>query len=203
MIYQFNPTTGTLTFGDGQAGAVPPTGGNITATYRTADAQSGAVPPGGGPRHLSFHPNGQWVYVLSEMGGSVSFFLWDSQRGAMTIQQTISALPPDYKGNNTSADIAIHPNGKFLYATDRGPDCLAVFTIAPDGHLTFVQTIPTAGKTPRNFTIDPTGNWIIVSNQDGNNVVVFKIDLLTGRLTQTGQPLNLPKPMCARFLPGG
>lgn len=201
FIYQIDATTGTVLFGDGQSGAVPPTGQNVTATYRYGNSNYGEVPPGSGPRHLSFHPNGHWVYVLNEMGGSVSFFHWDSLHGAMTIQQTISALPRDYKGHNTSADIAVHPNGKFLYATDRGPDCLAVFSIGPDGYLTFVQTVPTGGKTPRNFTIDPTGRWIIVSNQDGNNVVVFRIDPQTGCLTQVGQPMALPNPMCDRFVP--
>jgi 6-phosphogluconolactonase len=165
------------------------------------DPPFAATPPGSGPRHLTFHPNGRWVYVIHEITGIITQFDWDSEKGLLTPLQTISAVPADFKGINTSAEIAIHPNGRFLYATDRGPNCLAVFAIdARSGNLSLIEDVPTQGKTPRNFAFDPTGRWLLVTNHDSNNAVVFAVDPTTGRLTQAGPPVAVPYPFCERFL---
>jgi 6-phosphogluconolactonase len=135
------------------------------------------------------------------MGGMVLQFNWDADKGVLTQQQAISAAPADNKIANASAEIGIHPNGKFLYATDRGPNLIAVFAIDQQtGNLSVVEHVPTQGKTPRNFAIDPSGKWLLVTNHDSNNAVVFKIDPNTGKLTQTGDPVAVPYPFCPRFL---
>ncbi|MGA2328285.1 MAG: lactonase family protein [Bryobacteraceae bacterium] len=160
------------------------------------------VAPGSGPRHLAFHPNGRFVYVINEMGSTVVAFAWDSARGTLTEIETVSTLPEGFKGVNNCAEIRVHPNGKFLYASNRGHDSLAVFAIdAKTGRLTFVEHVPTQGKMPRNFAFDPTGRWLLVTNHGSDNAVVFRIDDNTGRLTETGQPVPVPYPFCERFLP--
>ncbi|MGA2231974.1 MAG: beta-propeller fold lactonase family protein, partial [Tepidisphaeraceae bacterium] len=127
---------------------------------------------------------------------------WDGDKGVLSEVRTVSALPADFKGTSVSAEIAIHPNGKFLYATNRGDDSVAVFAIDPDnGNLSQIEHIPTRGKTPRNFAIDPTGQWLIVTNHDSNNGSVFKVDQQTGRLTAAGDPFSVAYPFCERFLP--
>jgi 6-phosphogluconolactonase len=171
-------------------------------TLTPNDPPFAATPPGSGPRHLAFHPNGRWVYVIHEITGIITQFDWDAARGVLTPLQTVSAIPADFKGVNTSAEIAVHPNGHFLYATDRGPNCLAVFAIdGQSGHLSLVDDVPTQGKTPRNFAFDPTGRWLLVTNHDSNNAVVFAVDPATGRLTQAGPPVAVPYPFCPQFLP--
>jgi 6-phosphogluconolactonase len=160
------------------------------------------VAPGSGPRHLTFHSDGRFVYVINEMGSTVVAFAWDSTRGALTKIETVSTLPEGFKGVNNCAEIAVHPNGKFLYASNRGHDSLAVFAIgATTGRLTLVEHVPTQGKMPRNFAFDPTGRWLLVSNHGSDNAVVFRVGKNTGRLTQTGQPVTVPSPFCERFLP--
>jgi 6-phosphogluconolactonase len=180
-IYRYDKDAGTLTPND------PP--------FAT-------LPPGSGPRHLTFHPNGRWVYVISEMAGTVTLFNWDSQRGTLTSAQTISSMPSGYQGVHTSAEVLPHPNGKFLYASNRGPDDLAVFAIDPTtGQLTLLQHISTQGKMPRFFTFDPTGNWLLVGDHDSNCVTIFRVDPQSGLLTQNGSPVSVPNPFCFRFVP--
>lgn len=163
-----------------------------------------AVPPGAGPRHLAFHPSGRWLYLINEMGSSIIRFGWDSQRGALTPFETVSTLPEGSPVTNTGAEILVHPGGKFVYATNRGHNSVAVFSIqAETGRLTLVQHISTRGKTPRNCEFDPTGKWLLVTNQDSDNAVVYRIDPGTGRLTQTGEPIPVPAPFCVRFLQVG
>jgi 6-phosphogluconolactonase len=136
------------------------------------------------------------------MGGKVLQFNWDAEKGTLTQQQIISAAPADNKIPNASAEITIHPNGHFLYATDRGPNLIAVFAINPQtGNLSLIEHTPTQGKTPRNFSFDPSGKWLLVTNHDSNNAVIFKVDPDTGKLTQTGDPVAVPYPFCPRFLP--
>jgi len=174
---------------------------NIEGTLTPNDPPFATVPGGLGPRHLTFHPNGHWAYLVTEMGGMVIQFDWNPQNGTLTQLQSISAVPADFKGTNGSAEIGVHPNGKFLYVTDRGPNCVAVFAIDPQtGNLTLIEHVPTQGKTPRNFAFDPTGNWLLVTNHDSDNAVVFRIDPDTGRLTQTGDPVSVTYPFCPRFL---
>ncbi len=180
FVYRFNEKDGSL---------------------QTNDPPSVNIKPGSGARHVKFHPNGRWVYLISEIASTVTAFNWDSAKGALTEFQTISALPDNFKGTNTCAEIMVHPNGKFLYASNRGDDSLAVFAIdQATGKLTPIEHVPSGGKTPRNFAFDPAGKWIICSNHDSNNALVFRVDENTGKLTQTGQPVSVPYPFCERFL---
>ena len=166
------------------------------------DPPSVSLKPGSGPRHIKFHPNGKFVYAINELSSTVTGFNWNSLTGSLTEFQSLSTLPADFNGFNTCAEIEVHPNGKFLYGTNRGHDSIAVFGIdAVTGRLTPVEHVPTRGKMPRNFAFDPTGKWILLSNHDSNNSVVFRVDDRTGMLTQTGKPVEVPDPFCERFLP--
>ncbi len=160
------------------------------------------IAPGSGPRHVRFHPNGHWVYLINEIACTVEAFNWDARAGTLSPFQTISTLPADFKGANACAELEIHPNGRFLYGTNRGHDSVAVFAIDQvTGMLTPVELHPCGGRTPRNFAFDPTARWILLTNQDSGNAVVFRVDATSGRLTQTGDPVAVPAPFCERFLP--
>jgi 6-phosphogluconolactonase len=159
------------------------------------------IKPGSGPRHLAFTPNGHFAYLISEMGSTVTAFSFDASHGTLTQLQTVSTLPADFHGKNTAAEIAVHPNGKFVYASNRGDNSIAVFKIDPaTGTLTLVERVSTEGKTPRNFVIDSTGRYLFDENQDSNNIVLFHLDEKTGRLTPTGKKLELGSPVCIVFL---
>jgi 6-phosphogluconolactonase len=161
-----------------------------------------AVKPGSGPRHVVFHPNGRWVYLITEMGSTVIQFEWDARRGGLKEVGTVSTLPEDFHGANACSEIAVHPNGNFLYASNRGHDSIAMFAIdAKSGRLTPVQYVPSGGKTPRNFDFDPSGRWMLVTNHGNNVAMVFRIDQATGKLTPVGNPVDVPSPFCPRFLP--
>ena len=113
----------------------------------------------------------------------------------------ISTLPKDFRGQNDDAEIEVHPSGRFLYGSNRGHDSIAVFAIdTGTGTLTPVEHVPTRGRTPRSFAIDPTGSYLVVANQDSDNLVVFRIDPGTGRLTATGKVLDVPSPVCIKFV---
>ena len=158
--------------------------------------------PGSGPRHLAFHPNARFLYVINEMNSTIDALAYDTQNGSMREIQTVSTLPKDFTGHNDTAEIQVHPSGKFLYGSNRGHDSIAVFTIdRKAGTLTPVEYVPTQGKTPRNFSLDPSGAYLLAANQQSNNIVVFKIDQNTGRLTATGQVLHAPSPVCITFVP--
>ncbi len=166
------------------------------------DPPSVSVKPGSGPRHITFHPSGKFVYVINEMASTVTGFNWNSRKGTLTEFQTVSTLPADFKGFSTCAEIKVHPNGKFLYASNRGRNSIAVFAVDPkNGHLRFIEDVPTRGKMPRYFGFDPTKRWIIVGNHDSDNAVVFRVDDRTGKLTQNGPPIKVPNPFCEQFLP--
>jgi 6-phosphogluconolactonase len=159
------------------------------------------VKPGSGPRHLAFHSNGKFAYVLSEMESSVTVFSYQAKSGAFTSLQTISALPKDYSGPKEAAEIAVHPSGKFLYTSNRGHDSIAVFAIdEKKGTLKSLGQVLTGGKTPRHFAIDPTGAYLLAENQESNNIVIFHIDAATGSLTPTGQTVDVPSPVCITFV---
>jgi 6-phosphogluconolactonase len=167
-----------------------------------ADPPTVTVAPGSGPRHMTFHPNGKFAYLINEMGGTVIAYAWDSSNGQLHPLQTASTLPPGYQGTNTSAEVQILSNGRFLYASNRGPDDLAIFEINPAaGTLTQLGFQPTGGKAPRDFKIDPTGQFLFAANQDSDSVVIFRIDPATGRLSPTGNVLHVPTPICVTFLP--
>jgi 6-phosphogluconolactonase len=156
---------------------------------------------GAGPRHFTFHPNGRFAYVVNEMQSAVVAFSYDRADGTLNRLQRISMLPEDFKGHNDAAEVQVHPSGKFLYASNRGHDSIAVFSINPrKGTLTLVEITSTHGKEPRNFGIDPTGSYLLAANQHSDNIVVFKIDANTGRLTPTGQVVEAPTPVYVRFV---
>jgi 6-phosphogluconolactonase len=158
------------------------------------------VKPGSGPRHFSFHPNYKFAYGDYELTGEVGAFQWDDAAGKLTHIQTLSTLPADYTGPKSCAEILVHPTGKFVYVSNRGHDSIAMYSTAADGKLTFLGTAPTEGKTPRNFRIDPSGAWLIAANQDGGNMVVFKVDQTTGKLTSTGEQVKVPFPVSIKFV---
>ena len=160
-----------------------------------------SLAPGSGPRHLKFHPQGHWAYVINELASTVAAFEWDSAKGTLTLFQTVSTLPKGFPGANTAAEALIHPNGKFLYASNRGHDSLAQFSIdETTGRLAFVERVSSRGKMPRNFTFDPSGNWVLCSNHGSDNAVVFRVREGTGRLSPAGEPTPVPYPFCERFL---
>ena len=149
---------------------------------------------------MAFGKGGRFAYAINEMLLTVTAFHYDSKRGSLTELQTISTLPEIFAGEKSGAEIAVHPNGKFLYASNRGPDSIAIFRIdSKKGTLAAVERAPTQGKTPRNFAIDPTGRYLFAANQDSNNVVAFHIDQNTGRLAPAGNVLDVGTPVCVVF----
>jgi 6-phosphogluconolactonase len=159
------------------------------------------VAPGAGPRHLAFHPNGRLVYLINEVQSTVITFAYDPKGGTLRELQSVSTLPKDFKGQNDTAEIQVHPSGKFLYGSNRGHDSIAVFAIDPKaGTLTLIEHVSTEAKAPRNFAIDPTGTYLLAANQQSNNIVVFRIDQSTGKLTPTGQVVAAPSPVCLTFV---
>ncbi len=180
MIYKYDANKGTLTPND------PP------ATN---------IAPGSGPRHFAFHPNGRQAYVINELASTITVMDYDSERGILNPVQTISTIPKGYDGDTTTAEVQVHPSGKFLYGSNRGHNSIAVFTIAANsGRLTAAGYQAQEIKIPRNFSIDPTGKFLLVANQDANNIVVFRIDPKTGELTPTGNKVEAPAPVCIKML---
>jgi 6-phosphogluconolactonase len=164
------------------------------------DPFSAKLNPGAGPRHVAFGSGGKFMYVLGEIQSTVTVFANDAQETYRAVQ-TISTLPKAFSGRNDAAEIAVHPNGKFLYASNRGEDTIAIFSIDPTkGTLTFVAHVPTGGKEPRHFAIDPSGKYLLAENQLSNSIVVFKIDPATGGLTPTGQVVQVPSPVDLTFV---
>jgi 6-phosphogluconolactonase len=191
FIYKFDASTGTLSPDQ------PP----------FVQAESG-----GGPRHFTFDSAGKFGYSLHEMSGYITVLAWDAANGSFTKIQDATSLQPDFIGGNDSAEIAIHPNGKFLYQSNRrfrgpemwGPDSIGVFAIDPEkGTLTEVEQVPPGGTMPRNFAIDPTGSYLFAANELSGNVALFKIDPNTGRLSPTKTDLKIDVPVCIVFLPAG
>ncbi len=167
-----------------------------------SESPSFEVKPGSGPRHLAFAPNGRYVYILNEISSTLTACSYDASQGELKEIQTVSTLPQDFKGANTCAEVAVHPNGRFVYASNRGNDSISVFAInAATGRVNLIQQESTQGKTPRHFAVDPTGRWLLAENQDSNNVVVFALDNQTGRLTSAGVSQKLGAPVCAVFVP--
>ena len=180
LVFRFDAKTGSLTPNN------PP--------YANLDS-------GAGPRHLAFHPNGEFVYVVNELQSSITAFAYDASRGMLHKLKTVSTLPKNFSGSSAAAEIKIHSSGKFLFASNRGDDTIAVFSIdSKTGALTLADNFPTQGKTPRNFEIDPTGKFLFVANQDTDNIAVFQIDSNNGRLTPTKQTLRVPSPACLKFM---
>ncbi|HVZ26914.1 MAG TPA: lactonase family protein [Sediminibacterium sp.] len=157
------------------------------------------IHPGGGPRHLCFSPDNKFLYIMEEMGGSVDVYQY--QHGNTVFLQRIASHPPDYPGQPGSADIHISPDGKFLYASNRGNENnIAIFAVLPDGRLKAAGYQSADGNGPRNFMIDPEGNFLLVANQQTNNIVVFRRNKEDGSLQPTLQQVNVPNPVCLKIL---
>jgi len=182
MIYRFDAERGALAAGD------PP---------------FAAVRPGAGPRHFAFHPGGRFAYVINEIDVTLTAFAADPQRGALSEVETVSTLrlgEAVQRGFST-ADVQVHPSGRFLYGSNRGHDTLVVFAIDPkSGRLTYVEHESTQGSGPRAFGIDPTGRYLLAANQRSDSVVVFRIDQQTGHLTPTGHTMPIGSPSCVKFV---
>lgn len=177
-VYRFDAARGELTRDD-------------HLTVKTA--------PAAGPRHFAFHPNGKYGYAINEINSTITAYSYDGGGGLRAIE-SLSTLPKDFHGENTTAEVVVHPNGRTLYASNRGHDSIAVFSINPmTGKLTFVEHVPTQGKTPRNFALDPTGKYLFVANETTNNIALFRVGD-DGRLTFTGQTLSAVAPVCIRFV---
>ena len=156
--------------------------------------------PGSGPRHFKFGPGGRHGYAITEMGGTIEVFDYDATRGALTRKQAISTLPGDFNGLKWNAEVRVHPNGRFLYGSNRTHDSIAVFAIAPDdGRLTLIEIVPSGGKTPRNFELSPNGKWLVCGHQDSDFVTLFRVDPATGRLTPTEHTAPVPMCVCVLF----
>jgi 6-phosphogluconolactonase (cycloisomerase 2 family) len=170
-------------------------------TFALNDPAFVTTSPGAGPRHFALHPNGRFLYANGETDSTVTVFSYQSAGGTLKELQTVSTLPPDFKGRNTTAEIQIDHAGKFLYVSNRGQDSIAVFAVdSSTGMLTPVEHVSTQGMTPRNFSLDPTGAYLFAANQNSNNVVLFRVDAKTGRLSPTGQVLDVPSPSCVIFM---
>jgi 6-phosphogluconolactonase len=194
LIYAFDATKGTLTKAASRSSA-PKSGAPDTGDFFSA-----TLAPGTGPRHAAFSNDGDFMYVLGELDSAVTVFANDQKETFRSVQR-ISTLPAGFSGHNDAAEIAIHPNGKYLYTSNRGHDSIALFSIdSKTGTLTAGDHFPTQGKAPRNFEIDPTGKFLFVANQETNNIVVFRIDLNSGKLSPTGQTLNVPSPVSLKFM---
>ncbi len=173
-----------------------------TAAMSANEPRSIKVAPGSGPRHLAFHPNGKVVYLINEMGSTIITFSYDAKAGSLSELQTVSTVPADFKGENDTAEIRVHPSGKFVYGSNRGHNSIAVFAVdSKTGTLKMIETVPTQGKTPRGFNIDPTGNFLIAANQGSKSIVEFRIDQSTGRLKPTGEVLQAFTPVDITFVP--
>jgi 6-phosphogluconolactonase len=181
MVYRFDPDAGTLKLND------PP---------------SPILKPGTGPRHLAFHPNGRWVYLINELNSTVTALTFDPGRGMLNPFEIVSTLPPDFAGFNTTAEIAVSPDGRFVYGSNRGHNSIAFFAVTGnEGMLEYHGWFSTAGKTPRHFALDPSGNYLFAANQDSDDVVMFRIDRKTGELAYTETVLRVPMPVCVAFSP--
>jgi 6-phosphogluconolactonase len=195
LIYKFDAAKGTLTPGD----ASPPAATAAAGSAKPNDAFSATLSPGTGPRHVAFSRAGNFMYVLGEVKSTVTVFANDSNESYRAIQ-TISTLPAGFSGRNDTAEIAMHPNGKWLYASNRGNDSIAVFEVEPGkGTLRLVADVPTGGKEPRHFAIDPAGKYLLAENQNSDTIVTFRIDPASGKLTPTGDVAQVPAPVCLAF----
>jgi 6-phosphogluconolactonase len=171
-------------------------------TLQPNDPPAVAVAAGAGPRHFAFHPNGKFAYVINELDSTVTALAYDADRGALKPLQTVSTLPEGGAKGNSTAEVVVHPSGKFVYGSNRGHNSIAVFTVDPaTGKLTPAGHQGEGIKTPRNFVIDPTGQFLVVANQGSGSLVVFRIDPATGALTPTGSRVEVPAPVCVRFVP--
>jgi 6-phosphogluconolactonase len=156
--------------------------------------------PGAGPRHFAFGRDGPHAYAINELGNTVVAYSYDAQRGSLAPFQTLSSLPSDFSGQSIAAEIRLHPNGRFLYGSNRGHDSIAVFSVDPaSGSLAPVEIVPAGGKAPRNFALSPDGAWLVCAHQDSDSLCAFRVDSHTGRLTHVPGSIRVPMPVCVAF----
>jgi 6-phosphogluconolactonase len=172
-----------------------PKGGSLRAGLHPAVAAT----PGAGPRHVAFRPDGKFAFAINELASSITSYGWDGERGSLTTLGNVSTLPAPHRGNST-AEIRVHPNGRFVYGSNRGHDSIAVYRVSDAGTLTLVEHEKTRGKTPRNFTIDPSGQWLIAANQESASLAVFRIDSKTGALAPNGPLVKVGSPVSVVFV---
>lgn len=177
---------------------------SVTGSLETNDPPFAKVSAGSGPRHLSFHPKGRHVYLINELSSTLTVFAYDAGRGSMREVETISTLPPGFSDKNTTAEVAVHPDGQFVYGSNRGHDSIAVFAVKGDKSiLEPVEYAATGGRKPRQFAIDPTGSFLFAANQDSGDIVVFRMDRMTGKLKASDAVLKVPSPVCVVFVQVG
>jgi 6-phosphogluconolactonase len=171
-----------------------PTGGDEPAASPSA--------PGAGPRHLDFSPDGKHAYVVNELNNTVTACRLDATKGTLEPIGDVPTLPDGWTGQSTTAEIQVHPSGKFVYASNRGHDSIAVFARdASTGKLTSVEVVPCGGKIPRHFTISPDGKWLLCAHQDSNTLASLPLDPATGKLGEPKSTTPCPNPICILFLP--
>ncbi len=182
FIYRLNPNTGAL---------------------EAAQTPSVSLAQGAGPRHFAFHPSSDDGYAINELNSTITAFRYEKSTGRLDSFLDVSTLPEGFRGENATAEIEIDSEGRFLYASNRGANNIAVFVINPEGCVDLIEHVSIQGRTPRHFAIDPSGKYLISANQDTDNLFVFCRDRATGRLAQTGQQIKVPAPVCVLFaLPG-
>ncbi|WP_239256742.1 lactonase family protein [Listeria ilorinensis] len=158
------------------------------------------VAPGSGPRNLVFHPNAKYVYIMTELTSDVLVCTYDEATGSLEVIQTIASLPTDFEGENKGSAIHISPDGRFLYVSNRGQDAIVSFKVAEDGKLTLNQTISVEGQGPRDFDLDRSGEILVATNENSNNVTIFKVDQTNGELTLLQKDIKVPEPVCIKFM---
>jgi 6-phosphogluconolactonase len=172
----------------------------VKGTLAPNDPPFATVAPGSGARHFAFAPNGKIGYAINELKSTITAFTWDAAKGTLTEIQTLSTLPEGFTGESYTADVQVHPSGKFVYGSNRGHNSIAVFTVdQKTGKLTLSSTQSTGGSWPRHFGIDPSGTFLLAANQRSDSIVVFRIDASTGALKETGMTAQVGQPACVRF----
>ena len=171
-----------------------------TATITPAAAPFLPLPPGTGPRHAKFSSDGRFLYVIGELANTVTVLAYDAVAGSFQIVQSLPTLPADFAAESTAAEIRIHPNGRFLYGSNRGHDSLVVYAIAPStGLLTWVETVNCGGVQPRNFELTPDGAWLVCAHQGSDSLVSFRVDSTSGRLALLPGKITVSQPVCILF----
>ena len=171
-----------------------------TASLTPASQPFATTSAGAGPRHFKFGQDGRHAYVINELDNTITVFDYDATRGALSPKQTLSTLPHDFKGQSATAEIRVHPNGRFVYGSNRGEDSIAAFSVnGQTGELSFLETVKTGGKNPRNFSLSPDGRWLVCGHQDTPLLTVFRVDESTGRLSRTPSTANVPACVCVLF----
>ncbi len=160
-----------------------------------------AVQAGAGPRHMAFHPNGRYIYLINEIDNTMNAYAYDGEAGSLTELQSTSTLPPDWQGGGGTAEVRVHPSGKFLYGSNRGHDSIVIYTIDEEtGLIRVVDFEPTRGEHPRNFNLDPTGTFLLAANNSSDTIYSYRVDQATGELESTGHGTDaVGTPVCLKF----